>query len=472
MSNADRVRAALDSCPFDSEPLPIPPKPTPVPTATKPTDNGFPLDVYPAPIADSFRAISHHHNIPIDFLGITGLFTIAAMAGNLYRGDLNGGIKPILYGCIVGPSGVGKTPAYKHLCEYIIGPLRAQTHANYKVELKGWNDRKEVARANKTPFTEDEPVKKVRMITDGTLEAITKYAESCPAGFGVVYDEGGRFFTGANAYKKDTSSVDFWNEFWNGSGYDILRVDSARDRHIVSSATSVLIGMQRDRLLKFFNEDTVASGLLNRFLLCESDYILLNEDVDAFAAGVQVDEAWRHIVEMLYHKGVQFVPGTEIRVPFEDIAKQKYSEISRGMLKEANKAILSSKKDGDSRLMIAYVSKLAAYLPRMALVLAIIDNARQPVISHENVTNAKRLYDYFHGVASKMLFTINEQTTTGLTENEQKLINALPSSFNSVEAEMICEEIGLSKKYFAMQYPRKLSKGWIKRTGRGTYEKD
>lgn len=473
--NANRVQQALADAPFDTAPVPIkrPEQPAPAQSAAGPIPppTMFPLDVFPNYIADSFRTLSRQHNIPPDFMGLTALFTVGALAGNVYRGDLNGGVKPIVYACLVGPSGVGKTPPYKHLFENITQQMRAQTHANYKTELKGWEERREAAKTAKQPFTEDKPIKRVRMITDGTLEAITKFAEQCPAGFGVVYDEGGRFFSGANAYKKDTSSVDFWNEFWNGGGYEIVRVDSERDRHVTTSATSVLIGMQRDRLLKYFTEDTIASGLLNRFLICESDYILLNESVDVWAEKVQACDQWQDIVQYLYTKGMQFVANTEIRVGFEQAAKIHYSACAAAMVQAANRAIIAAKKDDSSRLMIAYQSKQAAYLSRLALILAIIDDPRDPLIRYHNVDNAKRLLDFFAGVAAKLLFQINETAQTGLTESEQKLLDTLPVKFTSAEAQMVCEELGLSRKYFSTKFIRKYSHGYVRKTEKGWYEK-
>lgn len=469
MTSAQRVKAAFDDAPFDIEPIPLQKKQV-VATAA---EGSFPIDVYPAEIAASFIQLSQQYNIPLDYLGLTGLFTISGLAGGMYRGDLNGGIKPIIYACLVGPSGVGKTPAYKQLCENIINPLRAEYYDRYKQELKAYNEEKAQAKQANAPFEKDPPVKKVRMITDATLEALTKYAELCAAGFGVVYDEGGRFFNSANAYKKDTSSVDFWNELWNGTAYEILRVDSERDRHITQSATSVIIGMQRDRLLKFFNEDTVASGLLNRFLIVESDYILLNENVQPFAPKGAVHNAWADLVRHLFAKGIQFVRGTETGVQFEEIAKQQFTAISAQLIREANKNIISAKKDDASRLMVAYVSKLTAYLPRLALVLAILDNPSNPLIRYENVTNAKRLYDYFKETASKILFTINEQTASGLSENQQKLFDALPDvPFSQSEASIICEELNLSKKFFLMNFSRVFAKtNLIKKLEKGLYEK-
>lgn len=472
MTNSDRLRAALDNCPHDSEPVPIQkPKNRPLPARSNRGDI-FPIDVYPESIAGSFRELSVQYNIPLDYLGLTGLFTVAGLAGGMFKGDLNGGIKPILYSCLVGPSGVGKTPAYKQLCENIISPLRASYYHQYKLELKAWQQERELAKTNKMPFTRDQPVKKVRMITDATLEALTKYAELCPAGFGVVYDEGGRFFTSANAYKKDTSSIDFWNELWNGTAYEILRVDSERDRHIMQSATSVIIGMQRDRLLKFFNEDTIASGLLNRFLIVDSDYILLNEDVDPFQPKSTAHDSWSDLVKYLFAKGVQFVQGTEQLVRFEDIAKDKYTLISKELTLESNKSILAAKQGDTSRLMVAYVSKLTAYLPRLALILAIIDNPQYPVIRYENIINAKRLYHYFKETANRVLFSINDTSNSGLNENCKKLYDALPNMpFTSLEAEIICEELNFDRTYFLTNYNRIFSKGFVKRLERGIYEK-
>lgn len=447
-------------------------EPVEMPKEQKAAALGFPLHIYPPHIQTSFAQLAQQYSIPLDYLGVTGLFVIGALAGNMYRGIMLEEIKPIIYACVVGPSGVGKSPAYKHLCDYIIAPLQAQTMHNYKAELKSYKEREAAARFAKEPFTEEPPIKKLRTITDATLEAITMHAVTSPAGFGVVYDEGERFFSGANAYKRDTSSVGFWNEMWNGRGYNIVRVDSEKDRHIDSAAISVIIGMQRERLLKFFNEDTIASGLLNRFLICESDYIFINENNDPFAYGAQVHPYWQELVTRLYHKGVQYVPGTEHKVYFQPEAQQRMREVLRGLTVQSNADIKEAKEGKELQLLIAYASKLHAYVPRLAVILAIMDNTEQPQITVEHVNNALRLHQYFKETARRMLLNISGVAESGLNEKQLQFFQELPLEFTTSDAISISARMGLSRNWFSMQMSRNLFKGFITKTGRGNYEKE
>lgn len=432
----------------------------------------FPWDVFTPEFYQSCKAISASFNIPLPYLGSQALFTIASLSGNMYRADINGGVKPIIYLAKIGPSSVGKTPPYHKLCGDIIGPLRVENEIKHKELVKQYEQRKRDAHRAKLDFDEDPPHKRIRIIEGGTVEAIAKHSITSPAGFGVVYDEGARMFGDATAYNKNTSAIDFWNEMFNGKSIELVRVDSDRERFIQNAGVSVDIGLQSDRLEKYFDEDTVQSGLLNRFLVVESDYIQLNENVDFFSRSAAPCEDWRRLVIYLFNKGLTFDPQEPVKVPFTDKAQALINQLGARMVRMSNEVIKTLKSGDASKYITAYRGKIFAYMPRLALVLAITENARQPIIDERHVQGAEALCEYYLQNATRLLRRLYESSSTGLTENERWLFDALPGEFTTDQANLIAEGLGLSDKFFNMAYLRKFQKGYIRKVGRGKYEKN
>lgn len=433
----------------------------------------FPFEVFPQAMQDSFHKLAWHHNIPINYMGCAALFTVGALAGNMYEGNLNGGVKPINYMLLIGPSSVGKSPAFSSLCMDIIAPLRAKEHAEYKRKLKEWNIEAMEAKSSKQPFETPEPIKKIRMIEDATLEAITKYAEISPAGFGIFYDEGDRLFNGVNQYKKDTSSISFWNEMWYGKSKEIVRADATRDRFISNAGVSVMMGMQKDRLLKYIDSDTLASGIFYRFLMVESDYIELNEQVDLFAPSVYPCREWTSLVESLFNMGAEGYQDTMCkRVEFSTEARQELNRVTQDNIIASNLMIRDKERHEENNYLMAYNGKIAQYVARMALILAIIENYQDPTITIGHIRGAEKLYHFFKQNAQRILIRIKEEHTTGLNEKEQLLYNHLPQEFTSAIAAQVCQTLKLNDKYFLNAFRRKYRPlGFISAKSKGEYQK-
>lgn len=431
----------------------------------------FPWDIFSDTIYNNFKHISKNFNIPIDYLGVEALFSIGSLSGNMYVADMNGGAKPILYIAKIGPSTVGKTPAHHKICGDIIKPLRIENDNDYRQRLKEYKQRQRDAVKTKHDFDEDPPIKKIRIIEGGTVEAIAKHSTTSPAGFGVIYDEGARMFTDATGYSKSSSAVEFWNEMFNGKTYELTRVDSERERFIQNAGVSVNIGLQSDRMDKYFDEDTLQSGLLNRFLIVESDYMELNERVDFFNKQNNVCDEWRQLMIYLFKKGVAFEAGTQKLVEFTEDAKLMLNGIGNKMIRESNIHIKTIKQGDPSKYIASYRGKLFGYLPRLALILAIYKNPHNPVITEKEIWGADKLCEYFQQTANKVLRKLFQTGNTGLNENEKALYDALPQEFNTERAVATCLDLGLNENFFAIAFVRKYKKGFIIRKGRGSYEK-
>ncbi|MEJ7740438.1 MAG: DUF3987 domain-containing protein [Chitinophagaceae bacterium] len=436
--------------------------------------NQFPFEVFPKGIGDSMLGLSEQTNIPADYLGVCALHAVAALSGNIYIGKINGGVKPIIYAMLIGPSGVGKSPAYKYICGSIIDSLRSSLADKYKADYAAWKERKKSAKDAKQEFNEPPPQKVIRMIEDGTEEAISKHAESSPAGFGVYYDEGGRMFGSASQYKRDNSSVNFWNELFNGNSYEIVRVDSEKDRFIENPAISVLIGMQKERLSKYFTEDVLHSGLAYRFLMCQAEFKPINELVDYFDNKKKtLCDEWQDIIKSLFNKGLRIIKDKEpILVEFTQDAKMKYNDVMGEIANAQNILIKGLKREDDNISLVAAGAKLQAYVARLALVLSIIDDHTGPAITVKNVEDASTLYKYFKRNSDKILLGLSSTAKTGLTEFETELLEKLPDNqFTAKQAEETSLALNLGRKFFQVSLHRKYKAGFIKIISKGLYEK-
>lgn len=434
----------------------------------------FPIEIFNSKLQQSIKEIAYQYNIPVQYLGTTILFTIAALSGSMYTTELNGNIRNIFYFLLLGPSGLGKTPAYYHICGKIIEPLIKELKDYDNKKYHAWKTKQEDARLNKQPFDEPEPHRIIRMIQGGTMEGIMKHAEYSKCGFGNVYDEGGRMFGSPNAYKKDNSSTDFWNELFNGNAYLDVRADNTKERLICSTAISVCAGMQTDRISKYFTKDAIESGLPNRFLITSSDFLPLNENVDHFSKKGETCTEWKQLVEYLFEAGIKYSLKNDSAptiINFTSNAKKAFNTLCSNLIKESN-LLRSKKKDGDiSSLMIAYESKLYSYVGRFLIPLSILDNPKQPTIEVKHVESSEKLYRYYRREAEKVFTKIFYEQTTDLNENERALLNALPEQFTFEEANKVASKLNLSDSFFDSAYKRKYRNVWITKVSRGKYEK-
>lgn len=437
-------------------------------------DAGFPWHIYPTSLVDSLKTISYHNNIPMDYLGAQVLFTIASLAGNMYIGDIGGLTKPILYLAKIGPSGVGKTPSYHKVMGDIISPLRARYNEDHKLQLKEYRIRQIAAKQAKHEFDEDAPQPRIRVTEATTLEAIYKYCETSPAGFGVVYDEGERFFTEINKYSSGGSSISFWNESFNGRTTSVSRVDSEKERFIAHPAVSVDIGLQSSRMANYFTTDAIESGILNRFLMVECDYTDLNENIDLFSPRIKICEDWKALVVYLFDQGNLFKLGQSIPVSTDSEGRQAINKIASEMIRASNQMQRSIIEGNASRHIFNYRSKLFLYFQRFCLILAIMRNARNPVITRREAIDAQALCNYFEQNATSIIHKLFNYTNTSLSEKEQLLLSTLPTdrSFTNLEAELACEDLKLDKSFFRTAFNRKFKKlGLIVKRDRNNYDR-
>lgn len=437
------------------------------------TPGSFPLEVFGTDIGASFRELSDEFSVPLDYFGVTALFTIAAMSGSMYKTVIP--IQNIIFGILIGPSGVGKSPAYNILCGDIIEPMEQELFDHWTRSLKEWEEKKQDAKRANQSFKEPKPLRRIRTAKGGTMEGIMSHAMTSPAGFGLYYDEGGKMLGSPNQFKKDNSSIDFWNEIWNGKYFNELRADSELERFASKTRISVLIGMQTDRIRNYFTQDATDSGLTYRFLFTVSDYIQLNEFVDHFSDRRQPSMEWQNIVRYLFKKGAYnyFKDDEPQQVEFFGNAAEEYNRLCSQLIEGSN-ALRESKRVGDcDEMILTYQSKLYHYFGRFCLVLAIIDRPDLPTITEKHVHNAYKLYLFFHDQAAILFKRLSRDQANDLSENEARMYDALPDrEFTREDINRISLDLKMSEKFFDTAFRRKFKDGWIRRVSKGKYLKD
>lgn len=434
------------------------------------TNDSFPLEIFEPIVAQSFQDLAKEYSLPVDYIALSALWAVASLSGNMHTTELNGEMKSILYCMMVGPSSIGKTKAYDLVFGDIIEPLADRLYKEYITKEKDWEVEKMRAKVNNTPFTEPRPVRIIRSASGATLEAITKYASTNHAGFGVYFDEGKKLYQGGS-YAKDNNSVDFWNNVWNGKTIDDLRKDPTLENRVTNPAISVLTGMQSKRINEMFNKQAVESGLLNRFLFVSSDYVELNENRDVFSPKSKVCVYWQSLIEHLFSIGVYYVEGNPRWVKFTDEAKVLFNTIRNRITSESN-VIIKNRREGDvSELLIGYLGKMFAYYSRITLICAIIRNHKAPVIDVIDVENAEKVFYYFKGQAVRLLTEINNSTQTDLEGKQLELFNALPDKFTAKDAADICVQLKCSNKYFLITFRQKYKGKYIIKADDKHYKK-
>lgn len=440
---------------------------------TKKAELRFPMDIFSDDIQISFHQLAEQYSIPQDYLGTTAIWLIAALSGNMYETE---GLKakPIVYCLLLGPSSLGKSVAHRLLCDDIIARKEAANVAEFQRNLLAWKEAEDAAKRDKDVKRLPFPVRKIRTATNATTEAIIQYATTNPAGFGMYFDEGKAMYSGG-AYKKENNSVDFWNKAWNGDPFNELRIDHTRERYVEAPAISVLAGMQTERIAEMFSKDTVDSGLFNRFLFTASDYVHLNEDIDHFADRMHACEEWHNVVTRLFNKGMSYLnedidPYSRKKIQFLPDARMYFNKSASIITQEANELIRDLREGDGQKNIIAYWGKLFQYFKRFLPILAILRDPDYPIIDTKVVEDARKLYYYYRNQAKAILHSLISEQETSLNENELKLFNMLPDTFQAAEAIEIAEALKFSQGYFHNVYRRKYSKGFIRKGAEGYYK--
>jgi hypothetical protein len=404
----------------------------------------FPFDIFPETVRESIFEVAKERSMSPEFLATAGIWAVASLAGSVYHSDIRGA-NNILFCFLVAPMSVGKSPAYDVMWQNPMKPILEQADREYDFKLKEWEIKRKKEMSEKKFYDEPKPKRIIPILKDGTTEGYTVLCMHQPSGIGVYVDEAEEIMNAAS-HKTTNNSISFFTTAFNGGRYGKVLANRDNERVVQNLNISLLLGTQTDRLSQIFTSDTIVSGFASRFLMCESDYILLNEDVDPFSKKGDIHYDWVTILETLYHNQIRYNTDTKYKIKIQatDQAVELYTQISRDEIKEANKRI-KNRVDG---YILGTHAKMSNYFGRLTQVVAIMQNPVTPVIDANIVRLSHRLYKYYSETTIRLIGQLKEKADTGLPKDLNNLYDALPDSFTRKEAVQVCLRINLNERKF------------------------
>jgi len=425
----------------------------------------FPINVFPTQIKQSILEVAAARSLAPEFLAVAALWTISSMAGTHYESEFNGDAKNILFCLLIAPVSVGKTPAYKSMCETPLKEIMEISDTDFATDLKQWEAKKQESDKN---FTEKKPRRFIPFAVDGTTEGYVSLSMDQPNGIGVYHDEAETIFN-AGSFKGTNDAISFFTQCFSGGRYTQVRADRDKERVVPNLNINLLMGTQPSRLKNIFTEDRLSSGFASRFIMVESDYIELNTEIDPFAKNKEMCKEWVDLLTTLYRRGKFYNEGHigKVKIELENDAKNLYRKYYKESLIESNKRIMSKAE----QYIIGTEAKMSTYFPRLVQVLAIMNNPSDPVISKQIVENAHTLYKYFAKSTINIISKISGEIDTGLPNEQELLYQALPETFERKDAVEVCKRLNMTEQKFESCMRRKDFKVLFRKVSYGVYQK-
>lgn len=434
----------------------------------KPLLNDFPFEIFPEAIRNSIFEVSKERSLNPLFLATAGLWTASSLAGTAYTSDFGSDGKNILFCMLIAPVSVGKTPAFKAMCEAPLKQLQEIEDENFKNALIEWNAEKMQALNDKKQFTKPKPKRFIPFAVDGTTEGYIGLCQDQGSGIGVYHDEAETILN-AGSFKSNNDSISFFTQAFSGGRYTQIRADRDKERVVQNLNINLLMGTQPSRMRNIFTEDRIANGFASRFLMVESEYLQLNEDADPFTSSRQMCNDWIELIHNLYNVNKTYCEGeaTPVKIEITEAAKELYKKYYKENLKAANQRIA----DNLEGHIIGTQAKMSSYIPRLTQLIAIIKQPLQPIINEEVVELGQRLFKFYSNSTVSIISKIFMEADTGLPNELELLYNALPDSFTNKQAEETCIKLNLIDKKFRIALRRKDFGKLFRKVKHGEYTK-
>jgi hypothetical protein len=434
----------------------------------KPLINDFPFEIFPKTIRNSIFEVAKERSLNPLFLATSGLWTISSLAGTAYTSDFGSDGKNILFCMLIAPVSVGKTPAYKSMCEAPLKKLQEIEDEKFKVDVANWNAEKMQSLNDKKQFTKPKPKRFIPFAVDGTTEGYIGLCQDQSAGIGVYHDEAETILN-AGSFKSNNDSISFFTQAFGGGRYTQIRADRDKERVVQDLNINLLMGTQPSRMRNIFTEDRIANGFASRFLMVESEYLQLNEDADPFTSSRQMCNEWINLIHDLYNVNKNFCEGESIQLNIEvtEAAKQLYRKYYKENLQSANQRIA----DNIEGHIIGTQAKMSTYIPRLTQLIAIINQPLHPVVTEEVVELGQRLFKFYSNSTVSIISKIFMEADTGLPNELELLYNALPDTFTNKQAEETCIKLNLVDKKFRIALRRKDFGKLFRKIKHGEYTK-
>ena len=361
---------------------------------------------------------------------ISYISMIIARRINIYpkKFDTEWRVIPNIWGGIVGPPGIGKTPAINPILEPI-KKYNKELRKQYERELTEYQRDLAEWKQDKTGEPPKEPVQRMLYATDPTEAALQKALANNPQGLGVFRDELSGLIDSFSK-KGNEGTRQFYLEGWNGNG-DISSLRISRDNVNIDEFCLTLFGGIQPSVLNNYVKKSAKNsyddGFIQRFqLLVQSvppqDYKLVDREPN-WEAKARFENAFNRLLDLP-------MTGDPVAVRFSDEAQPVFFE----WLEQLERRLRSGQLNN---IMASHLSKYRSLLPSIALVIEALDNdefSRETIVQQDLLPSVSLgslekalMWVEFLEIHAFKLLTDNDTTVLPETELAIKILDKFKS---------------------------------------------
>jgi hypothetical protein len=409
--------------------------------------NTFPIEVFPKQIQDIIMDLNRYLKFPIDFSGVSILYTTSLSVGNTHKVKIkNGWVEScVIYACLVGKAGTNKS----HPLSFAINPVLEKDKESYQtflLEKENYLQANSISKKEREEKGLDEPKPPVLekfIISDYTPEAVSTIHLNNRRGIGVYIDELAGWFKNFNRYNKG-SEQEQWLSNWSGKPI-ISDRKTGNPVYIDSPCISVIGTIQNDILEEISKDARDSNGFIDRILFAIPDR-LQKEYWTEEEIPQQTIEYYNTIIYRLLD--LQFDTTTL------ESALLTISPTAKSILFDWQRDNTDRINNQSNDKVASMYSKLDVYIIRFSLILQMLrwacGEGGKTVIEEITANNAILLTEYFRTNAEKVHRILSESTPFDrLPKDKQKIYEALPmESFQTNIGIKIAENLGMKERSF------------------------
>ncbi|MFP4022993.1 MAG: DUF3987 domain-containing protein [Thiohalospira sp.] len=411
--------------------------------------HSFPKGIFPNIIEKMLDRYYNILNLNRDYIGAAVLIALSLACGNYAKIKIkNGWIEsPILWMVLVGKAGINKSSPL----DIFLKPFKKKNNHYYKLYKKELLKYEQNLKNNKkkTQNENDDnsgikvaPVRKQFLLSDFTPESLALTHENNPHGIVIYTDEILTWLKNFNRYNS-SGEEQFYLSTWSGREININRRTSS-DIYISNPFIGVCGTIQPAKFPEAFGKGRDKSGFTHRFLFAYPNKVIrkaFDEDEisesDEFTYNKIIDD----LLIISSNNGYE---NPKI-YDFDDNSKKGFKE-----WRDINNDRINNESNDD---LTGIYSKLEIYLPRIALILQIVEDNlygknSNKYISLNSLESAIRLINYFEYTAIKVYRQVSKYNDplNNYPNDKKEFYKALPPVFSTKEAERIAHNLNIPRR--------------------------
>ena len=395
----------------------------------------FPMECLPPSIQKLVLDLHAGLGYPIDFTSISLLCAVATCIGNSLRiVKKKGWTQPATLFCVlVGRPGTCKS----HPLNFAFRPLETvdmKYYDDYCREMEEYRKKEMIAKSKGKDGIEElselaPPKRKQIIVSDVTIEALSKIIKNNPRGICLKMDELIGMIKNMARYSNSGSDQQKIMEIWS---YQPLHVDRMSGSTPVSEPFCCIIGtMQPAVLQELASANRRSVGFMDRFIFVMPKNLEPNYWDENNGSTEHLEEEWSEFIDKLMERGNRRMANGDTTItmsPEANSLQNAWQRKNADMMKAVSEGVASA------------FSKLETYIIRLTLIFhelhCACNGTEKSTVTEESVKQAAKLIEY---IRENTLMAHASLDLSSLTEKELDVYNDLPDHFKKGEGDKIAK---------------------------------